>query len=241
MFTKFLCFRDIILPKERTMADKKLKYYNMIIHLVKNNKLYEENAAIKNVWEKDKNIFFDIYFYSQQKSYVFDSVFIHDILDLSTDRYYKDVRKFLEEFKSQEESTPPVKDVKKELVRDNKILEPLYSDLVMMTFIAAITGNVTELKARIILDYIRYKIPESQALTEQYIKAFLKNIKATENMFFGALRQIIRKAPDDAEELLQELLKISLSDGQLMYLEKRYLAEVIQILREEGLTPDIGL
>ncbi len=224
------------------MADKKLKYYNMIIHLVKNNKLYEENAAIKNVWEKDKNIFFDIYFYSQRKSYVFDSVFIHDILDLSTDRYYKDVRKFLEEFNAKEEVKTKNKGPKnKELVRDNKILEPLYPDLVMMSFMAGITNNTTELKERIILDYIRYKIPSSQTLTEQYICAFLKNIKADEKMFFNALEQIIHKVPEDAEELLQELLKICLSDGQLVYLEKRYLAEVIQILREEGLTPDVGL
>lgn len=223
------------------MADKKIKYYNMIIHLVKNNKLYEESVAIKNVWEKDKNIFFDIYFYSQQKSYVFDSVYVHDILDLSTDRYYKDARKFLEEFKSQDEKPRAPKETRKEIVRDSKILEPLYSDLVMLTFIAGITSNTTDLKMRIILDYIRYKIPGCKSLTEQYVKTFLKNIKANENMFFEALSQIIRKAPADAEELLQELLKICLSDGQLVYQEKRYLAEVIQILREEGLKPDIGL
>ena len=37
------------------MAEKKVKYFNMIIHLIRNNRLYEENVAIRNIWEKDKN------------------------------------------------------------------------------------------------------------------------------------------------------------------------------------------
>ena len=62
-----------------SMTKENLRFYNMIIHLIQNNKLYEENAAIKKVWQKEGTTFFDIYFYRTRKSYVFDSAFIHDL------------------------------------------------------------------------------------------------------------------------------------------------------------------
>ena len=34
-----------------SMTKENLQFYNMIIHLIQNNKLYEENAAIKKVWQ----------------------------------------------------------------------------------------------------------------------------------------------------------------------------------------------
>ena len=45
------------------MSEANVKFYNMLIHLVRNDKLYKENVAIKNVWQKEGNTFLDIYFY----------------------------------------------------------------------------------------------------------------------------------------------------------------------------------
>ena len=67
------------------MSEPDVKFYNMMLHLIKNNKIYEENVAVKNVWEKDGNTFLDIYFYRRRKSYIFDSVFVHDIYDRTTE------------------------------------------------------------------------------------------------------------------------------------------------------------
>ena len=57
------------------MAQDNLRFYNMLVRLVQNNRLFEERAAVKKVWEKDGNIFFDFYFYRNHKSYIFDSHF----------------------------------------------------------------------------------------------------------------------------------------------------------------------
>ena len=61
------------------MVEATNKFYNIKINLIKNGHIYAENVAIRNVWEKESNIFFDIYFHRLNKSFVFDSVFIHDI------------------------------------------------------------------------------------------------------------------------------------------------------------------
>ena len=44
------------------MANITDKFYNMQVNLIKNGKIYAENVAIRNVWQKDSNTFFDIYF-----------------------------------------------------------------------------------------------------------------------------------------------------------------------------------
>ena len=35
------------------MAQDNLRFYNMLVRLVQNNRLFEERAAVKKVWEKD--------------------------------------------------------------------------------------------------------------------------------------------------------------------------------------------
>ena len=115
------------------MATQAIRFYNMLIHLIKNNKLYEENVAIKNVWKKDNNIFLDIYFYRKQKSYIFDSVFVHDILDLSNEKYYKRIEDFLEDFAKTEEYIEVEKEA--ELKVDKKIFEPIGVDLIILSFL----------------------------------------------------------------------------------------------------------
>ena len=48
------------------MANQALKFYNMQVHMIKNNRIYEENVAVKNIWKKDNNIFLDLYFYRKK-------------------------------------------------------------------------------------------------------------------------------------------------------------------------------
>ena len=58
------------------MAGGSDKFYNMQVYLIKNGKLYAEEVAIRNIWEKDNGAFFDIYVHRLKKSFVFDAVFI---------------------------------------------------------------------------------------------------------------------------------------------------------------------
>lgn len=39
------------------MTKENLRFYNMIIHLIQNNKLYEENAAIKKYGKRREPLF----------------------------------------------------------------------------------------------------------------------------------------------------------------------------------------
>ncbi len=219
------------------MQQDNLRFYNMLIHFVQNNRIFEEKAAIKKVWQKDGNIFFDIYFYRNHSSYVFDSHFLKDLTDLTTEKYYQDPQQFFYEYKK----IPSEKtDDKRKFVINKKIFEPIDIDLVLMRFMAACEKNFTTVKEQIIYDYILKNIPATRGLSPQYISAYLSEIQPNENDFYQALGEIIKKTPEEAENLIKEIVKICQSDGQLHYNEKMYLAEFLQILRENGVNPSVG-
>lgn len=65
--------------------------------------------------------------------------------------------------------------------------------------------------------------------------------KTGSRRFYKALEAVSAKNPDEAEEMVKEIVKICLADGQLHYNEKLYLAEIFQTLREQGVEPEVGL
>lgn len=223
------------------MAKAATRFYNMLVHLIKNNKLFEENVAIKNVWQKEGNTFLDIYFYRNRKSYVFDALFVHDILDLTNEKYYNDINAFVTDFRQNaetEESPEPEQPV---LVIDKSLFQPIYADLVIMNFIAGCNRNFSAIKKKIILEYIKENLSATANLSRQYITTYIDSLKPTESDFYQALKELSCKRQDEVEQLSRELLKVCMADGHLLYLEKMYLAEFLQVLREQGVRVDLGL
>ena len=96
----------------------------MIVHLIQNNRLFEEKAAVKKVWQKDGLTFLDIYFYRNQKSYVFDSCFIHDLVDLTTEKFYKNVKDFIQDYYQEESQTAKISS-NIAPARDKKLFAPI--------------------------------------------------------------------------------------------------------------------
>ncbi len=222
------------------MSAAAIKYYNMLIHLIKNNRLYEENVAVKNVWEKEGNIFLDIYFYRNRKSYIFDAVFIHDILDLTTEKYYQDIAAFVADFYNQ--SGPEVQQAEKAApLIDKKLFETIDADLIIMSFMGNCYGSATPLKIKIIFDYILRLVPQAQNLSRQYLETYISGLKPEEAAFYKALNNINFQNAPAVENLCREVLKIVLADGRLHYKEKLYLAELLQICREAGIEVDLGM
>lgn len=221
------------------MAKAATKFYNMLVHLIKNNRLFEENVAIKNVWKKEGNTFLDIYFYRNQKSYVFDALFVHDILDLTNEKYYQNIDDFVIDFQQGNEPEPEQEGPG--LAVDKSIFQPIYIDLVIMNFIAGCCGNYNLVKKRIVFEYIKRQLPSTANLSRQYIEIYIDGLKPSEDEFYQALKDINSKKQDAVETLSRELMKLCLADGHLMYLEKMYLAELLQVLRDLGVRVDLGL
>lgn len=224
------------------MSEPDVKFYNMLLHLIKNNKIYEENVAVKNVWEKDGNTFLDIYFYRRRKSYIFDSVFVHDIYDRTTEKYYKNIKDFAKDFMEQigmAEKAPEQADVW-EMV-DQKIFEPIDVDLLLLAYMARAGQNYTPLKQHIILDYILDNVPQTRSLSQQYLNTYIESLKPDEKGFYEAIAYIDYRRPDKVKNLCQEILKVCLSDGRLHYREKLRLAEILQSCREAGINIDLGV
>lgn len=214
------------------MSEATDKFYNMQVNLIKGGRIYAEKVAVRNVWEKEDNVFLDLYFHRLNKSIVFDSVFIRDIIDLNGDKYYNDIKAFIKDFNAARNVAPShsAKDEKKK----NSIFGKIENDIVLLLFMARILGHKEALKDKIVCDYIMHTIESAKNLSEKYLNNYISSVNPTVDDFYKALKNIKSKNPQQAQALLKEIVKICLSDGYLHYAEKMYLADIIQMLRNEG-------
>ncbi len=215
-----------------------LKFYNLLVHLIDHNKIVEENLAVKNVWRNDANDLFNLYFYRTKKSIVIDGAFIKDILDLNTEKFYSNVESFLEDyFYVDKESLE--NDKYNRPLQDNKLMEKIGMDITILVFFARRYAEFGNIKMQAICNYIQSCEPRTANLSRQYMQSFLNSINPSVEEFYAALNLLERKTPEEATKLANESVKICLSDGQIHYSEKIYLAEMLQILREKGLEPEV--
>lgn len=218
-----------------------VSFYNLLVHIVVGDKLVEENAALKNIWGSDGNIMLNLYFYRTKTSQVIDAAYVHDVLDLTTEKYYTRCRDLLDDYLAQPRHADSKEPETADSVAEFKHLESLKDDLIIMIFISRCIDYYSEIKKKTIHQYIKTHHSQPQNLSAQYIETYLNGVKPTLNDFYQALDNLKYKTPEEAEDLAQEVVKICISDGTMAYNEKVYIAEILQTLREHGVEPDVGL
>lgn len=209
------------------------KFYNMQVCLIKNGKMYAEDVAIRNIWEKDDGIFFDLYVHRLKKSFVFDAVFIKKIIDLNNNVKYNSIDKFIAEYKLSSNETEEV--IPKTAKSENCILNRVRNDLILLIYMADAWGWEGRIKDKIIYDYVLSEVAAAQNFSKQFIFNYVSKIQPEADDFYEALKSVTSKSPKQAEKLLREIIKICRVDGQMHYKERMYLADIMYILRENGL------
>lgn len=216
---------------KNTEIDKSLPFHNMKANILLDGKYQEEEIAVKNVWHKGVNVFFDLYIYNLSKPFIIDSLYVRELEDLSKSISYPSIKEFVDEFlnykydkKSGFQGTKSDENV--------QTLQSLHNDIVVLVFIAKNDNNLSEVKIRSIEDYISKTKPETKSLTENYIRNYIINVNPSEEDFYKALDALGEKTPRNAVKLFMEAAKVSASDGYIGYNERVYLAEIMQSLRE---------
>lgn len=210
------------------------KFYNMEIYIIKGSQLYAENVAIRNVWEKDNGTFFDIYVHRLKKSFVFDSVFIKEIVDLNNNVKYQSIPSFINDYKTS--LNDDFEDINSKVKKnENSILNRIRNDLILLVFMADAWGYDGNIKDKIIYDYVVKEVAAAKSFSKQFISNYVSMLQPETKDFYEALMSIKSKSPKQAERLLNEIIKICRVDGQMHYKERMYLADIIYILRENGL------
>ena len=210
------------------------KFYNMEVCLIKGGRLYAEDVAIRNIWEKDDDIFFDLYVHRLKKSFVFDAVFIKEITDLNNNVKYPSIESFVDVYKNSL-NEPIDEPSKKQSKTEKNILSNIHDDLILLIFMADAWGWEGIIKDKIIYDYILKEVAAAESFSKQYIVNYVSKIQPEREDFYNSLKNIKSKTPKQAERLLREIVKICRVDGQMHYNERMYLADIIQVLRDNGL------
>ena len=219
-----------------------IRFYNLLAHIKSGDDVREENVALKNIWDHGGNIMLNLYFYRDKSSKVIDSAYIKDIFDLSTEKLYTSCSVLLRDFNEfKAETTENKATVTKKTPVNLELLEVLKDDITILLYIAKCIDYFSEIKKKTILQYIEQHHPHPQSLSKNYVESCLKALQPTTEEFYQAADNLNQKTPEEAEELVQAAVKICIGDGFLAYNEKIYLAELLQILREQGVEPDVGL
>lgn len=216
-------------------------FYNLLVHIVNNDRLVEENAALKNIWGDQGNIMLNLYFYRTKTSHVIDAAYVHDIFDLTTEKYYTRSQDLLDDYIKHRAEKLKVDPRSEKKNMDFKHLESLRDDLIILLYVSQCSEYFSDIKKKTIHQYIKSHHTQPKNLSAQYIETYLNGIKPTIEEFYQALDNLKHKTPEEAEDLAQEVVKVCISDGTIAYNEKVYIAEVLQTLREHGVEPDVGL
>ena len=219
-----------------------VRFYNLLAHIKSGDDVREENVALKNIWDHGGNIMLNLYFYRDKSSKVIDSAYIKDIINLNTEKLYTSCSVLLRdynEFKLQQ--IPTGERPARKIPVNLELLEVLKDDIIILLYIAKCIDYFSEIKKRTILQYIEQHHPQPQSLSQNYIESCLKSLHPTTEEFYEAAEHLSKKTPEEAEELMQAAVKICIGDGFMAYNEKIYLAELLQILREQGVELDVGL
>lgn len=210
------------------------KFYNLQIDLVKNGQIVSEKAAISSIIEKDGSVFFNIYIYRLDKNYVFEKHFIQKIHDLSRDKIYLDVDKFISDFYQITNAKPQQINSSQEEIKKYKsgdFLQPIYDDVIILLFFAGADVDNGHLKYQVVNEYINKKIPSANNYSQIYINKYLDSLSVSNADFYNSLNSLLHKNDDELDYLCKTLIKICLSDGRLHYTERMYLAEIMQLFR----------
>ena len=216
------------------MSNGNDKFYNMQVYLLKNGSLYAENVAIRNIWEKEEGTFFDIYVHRLKKSFVFDAVFIKELIDLNNNVKYNSIQSFIYDYNNSLKDNVNDSFPKPEK-SENSILNRIRNDLILLVFMADAWGREGKIKDKIIYDYIEKEVAAAQNFSKQFIASYVSGLQPEAEDFYEAIKSLKSKTPKQAENLLREIVKICRVDGQMHYKERMYLADIIYALRENGL------
>ena len=214
------------------------------------NTLREEDIAIRNIWKKGANYYFDVLFYASGQTRVLDMSYFHDIYDTETQYYYKDMQVFIKDFENIKNESK-----KQQAIRSNhqqnrnwdedkaaqhyQCLNKIRPEVTILKFFARLNPNLSEVKQRVIIDYIKDSEPTTMDFGRQYVEAFVETVPYGKDEFYESLDKLEHHNEEHIERLAREAAKISAADGAVHYEEKRFLAELLQSLREHGLEPDI--
>lgn len=208
-------------------------FSNLTANILFDNVLHEENIAIRNIWQKGDNCYFNVYFYASGKTKVLDAHYIYDILDHESGRYYKDVNLFIKDFikKSAEPQQKPLLRRGEKIEQNYLLLQEIEPEVIILTFFSRLSTTLYAVKQRVIIDFIRRHVPDGKNLPDQYIEAYIKTVELSDESFYDALNALNAEKVERLKDLASDAAKISAADGVIHYQEKLFLAELIQHLR----------
>lgn len=223
---------------------KPQKFDNMVARFVFQGIFMEERVAVKHVWQKGKGVFIDLYFYRTKTHKILDTSFVKALTDIRTQVVYTNMLEFVDDyFAAQQQLKATARgqqttDTKRAIDFPTKFMESIKPELTILYFLIKCSPTFIEIKLKSAYGFVKAK-DQANLITVSMLKAYLKHINPNETDFYQALEDLVKKPKTEAIALLKEAQRITISDGGLDYTERLFLAEIVQMFRQNNIPIDI--
>lgn len=200
----------------------------------KNGKVTKRKITIRRIWQRGKEVLVDGFCHEVKAPRIFMASRIQKIFDIKNKKAYNDPKKFLLG--------------KIAAVTDQggmgktsaaKIIETVRDELSALTFLAKIDDNFDPNELKVILEYVR-KLSGGAKYDSAEVREYIERLYPDEECFYEAMEDILDKDVDFITAFVETFVKLILADGLVHDDEREFLAELLQILREEGIEIDVG-
>ena len=201
-----------------------------VYYLNNDDETEKRRITIRRLWQQNEEILIDAFCHETKAPRIFLLSRITKIVDLKTKRAFSNPTDFIFNQISPQNSPTPSK-------ADNQTSSALgnvQNELTALVFLAQTDNEFSPIEKKVILDYIAKRNANINLNTNE-ISEYLDRLYPDEESFYDAIDSLLDKPENILTSFVETFIKLILSDGVIHDNEREFLAELLLVLKEEGI------
>jgi len=206
-----------------------------IYYVSKSGDIDKIKVTIRKIWQKENEVFVEGFCHNNKKPVKLRASRMKKIIDLHTKETYVQPRKFL----LGQVAVTPGSEVAG-FSPTAQAINRIRNELAILVFLAKIDKDFDVSESNIIIGYVRKRCSDLRYVPEE-VKSYIDKLSPDEDNFYDAMEEVLELGDDELKEFVETFVQVILADGVVDDEERIFLAEMLQIMEEEGIDIDIGI
>ncbi len=206
-----------------------------IYYTAKSGNIDKIKVTIRKIWQKDNEVFVEGFCHNSKKQVTLRASRMKKIIDLHTKEAYVQPRKFL----LGQVAVTPGSEVAG-FSPTAQAINRIRNELAILVFLAKIDKDFDVSESNIIVGYVRKRCSDLRYSPEE-VKSYIDKLSPDEDNFYDAMEEVLELGDEELKQFVETFVQIILADGVVDDDERIFLAEMLQIMEEEGIDIDIGI
>ncbi|MCP4394104.1 MAG: TerB family tellurite resistance protein [Alphaproteobacteria bacterium] len=189
----------------------------------------KDKITIRRLWQQGDEIIVDGFSHTKNAPRMYKVSHIKQIVDLNTNEVYLQPKKFL----LGQVAMIPGEEIAGFSGTAHAINRLRY-ELAALIFLANVDGQFANSELVMVKNYVKSKNTDLQ-INDEKLDGYVSRLYPDEDNFFEAIDYILSQKRAQIGDFMEFFTKLILADGVVDSNEKEFLAELLEILQEEGI------